>query len=240
MDKIMRIFRRTSFPNAIRYLLLLVSRKLLFPNAKISFSEFAEDLILINSFKLKDQGVFVDVGSNMPITNSVTFQLYMKGWSGINIDGNSDLIKTYFSNRSKDYSVCELIDETEKEVEFIKFSGHALNTISSSQVFDWNKDQIIGKEKRITKRLSTVLESYWPEGKGIDLLTIDVEGMDLAVLKSHDFQKFPAKIIVVEMHGFNIMRPGDNSIFNYLISKGYILKAFSGLNGYFISKAENY
>lgn len=234
MNKLLKNFKRTSLGCAIRYNLLLVVKKILFSNLKISFSEFGEDLLIISHFKFKEAGTFVDVGCNYPITNSVTFQLYMKGWNGINIDGNEDLIKTYHSIRPKDYSVCELIDQTVREVEFIKFSGNQLNTINPSHIFDWNKELIIGKEKRVTQKLTTVLEKYWPEGMEIDLLTIDVEGMDLAVLKSHDFKKFPVRMVVVEMHGFNIVKPEEDAIFNYLISKDYLLKGFSGLNGYFI------
>lgn len=233
MNKIFKFFKRTSFVNALRYSLLHICRKFLYPDAKISFSEFSEDLLITTYFKFRETGTYVDVGCNFPITNSVTFQLYMKGWSGINIDGNADLIESYGSLRPKDRSVCELIDETVREVEFIKFRESKLNTINPSHIFEWNKDQVIGKEKRVTKRLSTVLESFWPEGMKIDFLTIDVEGMDLAVLKSHDFNKYPVKLVVIEMHGFEIMNAQKDPIYEYLVSNGYSLMSFSGLNGYF-------
>lgn len=235
MKRIRFIFKRTSFKYALKYLIFLTVKRLAFKDLKISFSEFSEDLLVIALFNFKEQGTFVDVGCNYPVTNSVTFQLYMKGWSGVNIDGNPELITMYHSIRPLDYSICELIDESVREVEFIRFKENKLNTINPDHVFEWNKEQVIGKEVRVTKKLSTILESKWPDGKEIDLLTIDVEGMDLAVLKSHNFEKFPAKLIVIEMHGFDLLQPTLDPIYNYLQLKNYKLKGFSGLNGYFLS-----
>ena len=124
--------------------------------------------------------------------------------------------------------MCELIDESVREVEFIMFTGSQINTINPLHIFDWNKEQIIGREKRITTKLSTVIERFWPEGMKIDLLTIDVEGMELAVLKSHDFKKYPVSLIVIEMHGFDILDPHKDTTCKYLILNGCPLLGFSG------------
>lgn len=230
---ITKLLRRTSLAGAFKYAILIFIKRLFYPNLKISFSEFAEDINILNHFKWVNNGIYIDVGANHPINNSVTFLLYIKGWSGICIDGNSDHIGLYKKYRPKDIALTELISNENAEVEYIKYRHDKLNTIVQDSIQDWNKELITSREIRRTRHLADVLHDVWPDGKDIDLLSVDTEGADLKVLQSHDFAKFPVKYIVVEMHGFNMHMLEENLIYNYLHEKGYILDSFSGLNGYF-------
>ena len=49
--------------------------------------------LLIEFFKNIDLGFYVDVGALNPRVGSLTYQLYKKGWSGINIDLTEENIK---------------------------------------------------------------------------------------------------------------------------------------------------
>jgi len=53
---------------------------------KISYSFNAVDLIIDYIFKNKNNGFYLDVGSQHPISNNNTYLLFKRGWSGINID----------------------------------------------------------------------------------------------------------------------------------------------------------
>ena len=59
----------------------------------ISLSVFFS-VVKILYFKEFKKGSYVDVGCNLPKTSSLTYLLYKKGWSGINIDldGKSEWI----------------------------------------------------------------------------------------------------------------------------------------------------
>ena len=48
------------------------------------------------------------------------------------------------------------------------------------------------------KRLETVLKNYL-SGNEIDLLNIDVEGLELDVLESNDWSKYRPKFVLVEI-----------------------------------------
>jgi hypothetical protein len=52
--------------------------------------------------------------------------------------------------------------------------------------------------------------------------------MDMEVLESNDWEKYFPKVIVVESGDFDAAHPEHNSIFNFLSSKGYILKGVCG------------
>jgi hypothetical protein len=223
-------FNKLPFTLALKYTLLQFCKRVVDPNVKLSFSEFGEDVLIQTLSSYRRSGFFVDVGSNHPIVNSTTFALYLKGWTGLNVDGNGSLIEKAKRVRKKDISVTALISNEVREVEYIKFSNDKLNSINPAVVKGWNESEVTAREKRTTKTLTQVLEEYFPEGRAIDLLSIDVEEHDYEVLTSLDFRLFPVELIVVEMHGYKF---NHHPISNYLEGKGYQLLYFSGINGFF-------
>jgi hypothetical protein len=48
------------------------------------------------------------------------------------------------------------------------------------------------------ERLDSTLLQYLPKNTKIDFLTIDVEGLDIQVLKSNDWNKYRPKIVTFE------------------------------------------
>ena len=57
-----------------------------YQSKKISYSLSSVDLIVDYIFKYKNDGLYIDVGCQHPISNNNTYILYKKGWNGINID----------------------------------------------------------------------------------------------------------------------------------------------------------
>ena len=60
-----------------------------------------------------------------------------------------------------------------------------------------------------------ILRRHLPPDTQIDLLNIDVEGLDLEVLQSNDWSKFKPKVIIVEGTSFNFDCPNDNPIYSF-------------------------
>jgi len=227
-------FDKLPFTLAFKYTLLQFCKRIVDPDVKLSFSEFGEDVLIQTLSNYRRSGFLVDVGSNHPTVNSTTFALYLKGWTGLNADGNGSLIEKAKRIRKKDISVTALISNEAREVEYIKFSNDKLNSINSAIVKDWNESLVTEREKRTTRTLTQVLEEYIPEGRAIDLLSIDVEAHDYEALTSLDLRFFPVELVVVEMHDYQFN--DHHPILNYLESKGYQLVHFSGNNGFFKRK----
>jgi hypothetical protein len=107
------------------------------------------------------------------------------------------------------------------------FSEPALNTFSAAQAqkIIQNSNYAIMQEVAIaTYPLAAVLERYVPGSKKIDFFNIDVEGLDLAVLQSNNWQKFAPDFILIEGNcDFNHLE--DNAIYRYLQSLNYRLVA---------------
>jgi FkbM family methyltransferase len=199
-----------------------------------SFSQFGEDRVLSYFFQSQDRGFYVDVGCNHPVAYSNTWLLYLKGWNGIAIDANPALIAQYQAVRRRDIAIVKAISNKEECVDFFipkdspltsgigrKSSGHWKRAENNSSILRCN-----------AQRLDSVLEEC-NAPKNIDLLSIDVEGHELKVLDSLDFDVYKPKIIVVEMHGFELDNPSTSDVYMKLIQHNYKLIGYFAVNGFF-------
>ena len=203
----------------------------------ISYSQSGEDLVLKAIFgKNKRSGFFVDVGCNNPIQKNNTFKLYLKGWSGINIDGNEGQIKKYKSLRKRDISLNEVISNENKEIIFFQDDYNpALSCVDPSIANDLKAQQHNIKEIRKTaKTLEGILDQYG-NNRPIDLLCVDVEEHDLEVLQGNNFQKYRPQIICIECFDDIKTIPG-NEVNTFLIKNGYELIAVSSPNIFYNDK----
>lgn len=226
------------FGLALRLFLLYTVRRIVRLQVYYSFSEFAEDLI-ITYFSPGVKGRYVDVGCNEPLKFSNTFSLYLNGWRGINIDANRQLIEKCKRMRKKDISICAAVSDSERETTFYRAKNSLISTIDENYYSDggeWWDTNLETKETVITQRLTTILDEYWVAGESIDLLSVDVEGHDLNVLQGLDFSKYRPRIIAVECRGMENIN--ENKIHQFLLSKAYEIKAFSGLTGFYLDNGK--
>lgn len=147
------------------------------------------------------------------------------GWKGINIDANPENINLFNKFRKRDINVNLGIGEGEKILNYYMFNEPALNTFDK----DLAKQRNGFREYRLTKTipikvmpLREVLNKYLPPNTTIDFMNIDCEGMDFAVLKSNDWDKFRPNVLLVEVIPTNSpLKVMNHPINKYLESKGY-------------------
>ena len=71
--------------------------------------------------------------------------------------------------------------------------------------------------------LQDILNQHLPSGTvGIDFFSIDVEGLDLEVLESNDWQKFAPDFIVAECLNTSLMDLQNDPVCKFLSAQGYI------------------
>jgi FkbM family methyltransferase len=196
---------------------------------KKSYSQYAEDLIIQSYFsrKLKN-GRYVDVGCHHPRRGSNTYGLYRKGWSGILIDLEKTKVLANQLSRRRDKVILAAVSDTEEWMEIFSDKSYSTNTtIKKNQ--DSINEQSIGHIKAQT--LTNILNEENFQKK-FELLSIDVEGVDLQVLKGLDLKCYQPQIICIE--NWN-SKDGISAILNseihqYLNNQSYELVAFSGLS----------
>jgi FkbM family methyltransferase len=200
---------------------------------KKSYSFGGIDLLINYLYKNKFNGVYIDIGCNHPIVGNNTYLLYQKGWSGINIDLDGHIIEMFNYFRPKDYNVNTAVSNSEEEIDFFFYHERsAINTISK-EVHDSRKK----KAEKVKKIQSTTLDSIIKNSpffnKKINLLSIDVEGNELNVLKGFNLKKYYPEVLVIEyldlkmkeleFHNQDINRIINSEIYKYLTNYNYHL-----------------
>lgn len=169
-----------------------------------SYSQEGEDMILRRLFEGQESGFYVDVGAHHPKRFSNTFFFYKKGWNGINIDAMPDSMKLFNKLRSRDINLELAVSDKKEVLTFFLFNEPALNGFSEklSKLRDGKGQYFVENTREIeTVTLKEVLDANLREDNQIDFLSIDVEGLDVAVLKSNDFHKYRPKVILIELLG---------------------------------------
>ena len=204
-----------------------------FPNMQKSYSGEGEDLILNKIFNGKRNGFYVDIGCYHPKINSNTYFFYKKGWSGLNIDANPDSILKFNNFRKRDVNLNFGISNSGETLTYYKFNESAVNTFSKSLCeernnISWLKQ--IGEEKIKTRKLSDILDEQKINCE-IDILDIDVEGLDLEVLKSNNWDKYKPNVVLVEDQMKIEKSFEELETFRYLTKINYqlVAKTFSTL-----------
>ena len=179
-----------------------------------------EDTAILNYFKDRKNGFYVDVGCYHPIHRNNTHLLHMRNWSGVNVDTSQFSIDLFNFMRPRDLNYnCAISDKNENIKLFYQKELSQLSTIEKGQaeiVFQGNI-----KEKDIQAfTLDEILSRDKYKNSKIDLLDIDVEGADLKVLRGLSFEKFKPELVCVEIHAKEIKK---SDIYNFLIDKNYEL-----------------
>ena len=150
-------------------------------NPSYHFGEFGEDIFIDRIFKNIKKGVYVDVGCYHPFKGSLTFRLFKRNWSGVNIDISKTSIDLFKISRNKDINLN--IAVTDYDGEAIYFENSPINQQNSLIQLNENQSKI----KIKCSTLNTILEENRIEN--FDYLNVDVEGSELNVIKGINFKK---------------------------------------------------
>jgi len=206
-------------------------------NFKISFSQQGEDVLIQNYFEGKDVGFFIDIGACHPIKYSNTYALYLKGWSGINIEPNPDNFGFFNSLRSRDINLNLGVSDKNETLPYYKFNDPAVNTFIYDHAVTWSKTAKFALEQTIhihLRPLHEIILQYKSEKTPIDLMSIDCEGMDYLVLKSNNWDLFRPKMLLIENPVYDFYNYTDTEIHKFLISNDYTLYAVCGITEIFV------
>ena len=150
----------------------------------VSWSQAAEDLAILAVLDYFEGGRYLDIGAHHPTRFSVTRHLFQRGWNGVNVDANADLIPNFLSARPQDVSINFCVGD-EREYQLSVFDETAISTVNP----EWDSRFVQENNVRNSLRsvpgitLQEILETYFPT-KGPDFMNVDIEGADLEALRS--------------------------------------------------------
>lgn len=209
---------------------------------KMSYAQCGEDLIVAHIFDVLCIGkpTYLDIGAHHATFLSNTYLLYKNGCKGVCIEPDPTLCAHFKAERKRDICLNVGIGVgIEKDAPFYFMSATALNTFSKKEAESIAR---LGKHK-IEKVLSLPLISI---NEVIEenfnacpnFVSLDVEGLDVEILKSLDFEKHRPQVFCVETLTFADDRSGEKieEIGEFMLSKGYFPYADTFINTIFVDK----
>jgi FkbM family methyltransferase len=214
---------KSIFPKSITDKIIDFNSNYLDCYALKSYSLEGEDIILRRIFEEKKKGFYVDVGAHHPKLFSNTYFFYKKGWSGINIDAMPGSMSLFKRWRPRDINLEVAIANEKQKLKFYIFNEPALNSFDQklSQQRNSGPYHIVREQLFQTIPLAEILDKYLPDKQKIDFLSVDVEGWDLDVLQSNNWERFRPKYVLVECLDANLESIQKNAIYKFLREKHY-------------------
>ena len=187
---------------------------------KNSYAMDNEDIAVLDYFKDKKNGFYVDVGCYHPIHRNNTYLLHKQNWCGINIDTSEFSIDLFDFIRPKDLNYNFAISNKKEMIKlFYQKKLSQLSTIEIDQAKKVFQGNIKEKEMQAFT-LDEILNRDRYKNIKIDFLDIDVEGADLKALEGLSFEIYKPELVCVEIHEKEIKQ---SKIYNFLINKDYRL-----------------
>jgi FkbM family methyltransferase len=180
-------------------------------------------------FGARSDGYFVEVGANDPQIESQSWHLERAGWSGILIEPQPDLAERLKRERTATvFSVaCSSPDRAGTMMHLHvagAFSSFAPDLMVTGVQAEGGIDVPV-------RTLDDILaEACAPQP--IDLLSVDVEGHELDVLRGFDFSRWQPRLILLEDHVTSTAKH------HFLRDNGYALMRRTGLNGWYVPQGD--
>jgi FkbM family methyltransferase len=203
------------------------------PFARLSFSQQGEDIVLYHllhdAMKIASP-TYLDIGAGDPVESNNTYLLHWNGGHGVLVEPNPAHQERLRKLRPHDLIVQAGVGVGEAtEADYYVIGGNpALNTFSASDVAVRRREAGGEVVEQVIKmplvRVNDLIAQHFDRPP--DLLSIDVEGWDLAILRTLDFRRFrPAVVIAESLPAGPIAR--------FLRSKRYELRGASMYNAIF-------
>lgn len=209
---------------------------------RLSYAQQGEDLLLADV--LGQLGIerprFLDIGAFHPTISSNTYLLYLRGARGVLVEPNPYMVELLRKARPEDTTLAVgvgLSEETEADYHLIR-SRPQLNTFSLEQVERYREEagqDVLEKTIRVPLLgIEAIIEKYFDEAP--DLVSIDVEGLDLEILRRLDFEKTRPAVLCVEtiVYGTHALR---DDLLDFLAERDYVARAGSFVNTVFVDRS---
>lgn len=208
-----------------------------------SFAQQGEDLILYSLLchDLKIQAPsYLDIGAGDPVLGNNTYALYLAGCRGVLVEPNPTLVRKLKAVRPGDIVIgcgVGLGDATDADYYVIR-GRWPLNTFSPDAVSEYRKQSVSDPVERILRMPLIAINRLMADhfSGAPDLLSIDIEGLDLAVLRTLDFRAHRPAAICAETK-----KPGMSHdatpVARFLRTRSYVACAGSLYNTIFVDRS---
>jgi FkbM family methyltransferase len=207
---------------------------------KFSFAQFGEDLVAGGLFAAigVDKPSYLDIGAYEPIRSNNTYLFHRRGGRGVLVEPNVALTDKLRRKRPGDTVLAAGIGITDDpEADYYVLSDDELNTFDKEQAERLTREtttKLLKVVKMPLLNINRVIAEHFG-GAAPDFLSIDIEGLDFAVLKTLDFSRFRPKLLCVETVITATMKHNPDTL-ALLAANGYELRGMTHPNTLFVDR----
>lgn len=199
-------------------------------SSKLTFSQCGEDLALLK-YLPENGGIYVDIGGGHPVIGSNTFLLDKRNYLGIVVEPITKFSREFYKRKGVNKVFETVCAPVRQNIDFYEFENSFLSTTSKSvaDALLSSGQNLLFKRQLVSLKISELGVSAMPSVPS--LLDIDVEGVDLDVLKTNDWSTFRPRVILIESQLKN-----RDEIHQYLDENNYELKEVCNITLVFVSR----
>lgn len=170
-----------------------------------SFSQHGEDTFIHERFGRKKGGFYVDVGASHPFRLSNTFLLYKNDWRGVTVEPVPLLGRLHKRWRPQDSLVQKAIGPSPGKVWFQEMLPSVLSTLDAKTAQSYvteGKAQLLRSYEVDVITLDQLVANYVGQ-RTVDLLSIDVEGLDAEAITTFRLDDIRPTTICIEANHYD-------------------------------------
>jgi FkbM family methyltransferase len=206
-------------------------------DAQRTWSQTGEDVIiafLLDQELHVEAPTYLDIGAHHPTRLSNTYLFYERGCRGVLVEPDPVLFTEIQRVRKKDVCLNVGVGLGEaRDAELFVMSAPTLNTFVREEAERVAAMGVHRIEKVVKVPLvppNQILAEHFQRGP--DILSLDVEGLDLQILQSIDYDRFRPTVICVETltYADDLTAHKLPEIPAFLETKGYVVHADTRIN----------
>jgi FkbM family methyltransferase len=205
-----------------------------------SYSQAGEDQLVRYIFQSMgiELPTYLDIGANHPYICSNTYFFYARGSHGVCIEPDGDCYALLQKSRKRDILLQAAISSTPGTADLYVFPDpySGWNTLSKQEAESRQQQTGVAIKKVLqipVLHINDVMAKYFNPHP--NFISLDVEGLDLEILKSIDFSKYHPEVICVETVTFSMNQQEQkiSEISTFLLSQGYFIFGDTHINTIF-------
>ncbi len=200
---------------------------------RVSYAQNGEDILLDRLFG-DHVGRYMDVGSCHPILCNNTHFFYERGWRGVNIEPTRQGHALFQEHRPEDLNLPLAVSDHEGELTLYEVVGDPGNSTLHREIAEPYRARgvEIAAHPVPVRTIRSLIDTHGIEPP--DLLSIDVEGHEGAVIRGMPLDSWRPRVLVVEATLPWTTTPSQQDWEPILLAQGYLFAAFNGLNRFYV------
>ena len=209
-----------------------------------SFAQAGEDRVM--SYLFNSLGIekprYLDIGTNHPDIGNNTYIFYLKGCRGVCVEPDPKLCEEITETRPGDRVINAVVGtNATSSVDLYVFAEGSLNTLSREEAEyreSFGNLKVVKTIRVASKTINDVISENFNSCP--EIIAIDVEGVDLDVLRTFDFNRYRPIVFCVEtiQYSENHVKEKITEIFEFMEQHEYFVYADTYINTLFVDRIQ--